>query len=291
MKNILLTGANGQLGSEIRKIAPLYPQFTVFPTDVDTLNICRKQEIKQFLTDNKIDAIINCAAYTAVDKAETDVDACYELNCNAVRYIAEAAEEKTKIIHVSTDYVFDGQENKPVKETDVPSPKSVYGNSKYAGEQALNTIRTENIIIRTAWLYSSFGNNFVKTMIRLGKEKNSINIVNDQFGTPTYAADLAQTIMNILVHTEEKGFFPKGIYHYSNEGVATWYDFCLKIHELAGIVGCQVNPIPTTAYPTAAARPKYSVLDKTKIKETFGIEIPEWKKSLKQCINLINLEK
>lgn len=287
LKNILLTGANGQLGSEIRKTAQSYPQFTIFPTDVNTLNVCLKPEIEQFISDNKIDCIINCAAYTAVDKAESDIAACYELNCNAVRHIAEAAKDNVKIIHISTDYVFDGLSNTPIKETDPPRPQSVYGKSKYEGEQILNAIHPENIIIRTAWLYSAFGNNFVKTMIRLGREQNSINVVNDQFGTPTYAADIAQTIMNIIAFAGKNNIFPKGTYHYTNEGICTWYDFCLKIHELAAITTCRVNPVPTSDYPTAAVRPRYSVLDKTKIKKTFGIEIPEWEESLKKCIKLL----
>ncbi|MDR1561606.1 MAG: dTDP-4-dehydrorhamnose reductase [Dysgonamonadaceae bacterium] len=286
VKNILLTGANGQLGSEIRKIASLYPKFHLFPTDIDTLNICLKPEIEKFIQDNNINYVINCAAYTAVDKAESDIDACYEINKNAVQYIAEAAEGKAKVIHISTDYVFNGLGNKPLKETDNPDPQSVYGKSKRDGEQLLNDCCPENIIIRTAWLYSIYGNNFVKTMIRLGKEQKNISVVNDQFGTPTNAADLAQTIMYIITFAEEKNVFPKGIYHYTNEGVCTWFEFCIKIHELAGITGCQVNPIPTSDYPTPAKRPTYSVLDKTKIKEFFGIDIPNWEDSLNKYIKL-----
>ncbi|MDR1763643.1 MAG: dTDP-4-dehydrorhamnose reductase [Dysgonamonadaceae bacterium] len=287
-KNILLTGANGQLGSEIRKLSADYPQFSFFPTDVDTLDICNKREIEKFLQSKAIDFIINCAAYTAVDKAENDAKLCYAINRDAVRNLAEAARDKAKIIHVSTDYVFDGQGNRPLKETGAVNPQSVYGASKLAGEEALQSICPDcAIIIRTAWLYSAFGNNFVKTMLRLGRERESLNVVSDQFGTPTYAADLASAILKIMVWTEKNNAFPAGIYHYTDEGVCSWYDFTLKIHELAGISGCKVNPVPTSGYPTAAKRPQYSVLDKTKIKQTFDLAIPRWEESLERCIDII----
>ena len=285
MTKILITGANGQLGNEMRVLFESYPQFEFFPTDVAELDLCNKQAIDDFITANKIDYIVNCAAYTAVDKAEDEIDLCYKINQDAVENLAKAASGKAKVIHVSTDYVFDGQGNKPYKETDATNPQSVYGKSKRKGEETLLKNCKESIIIRTAWLYSSFGNNFVKTMIRLGKERDSLNVVADQTGTPTYAADLAKTIMDIIVFDVEKQSFPTGIYHYSNEGVCTWYDFTLKIHGLAGITTCKVNPITTEQYPTRAKRPMYSVLDKTKIKETFGLEIPEWEESLESCIN------
>jgi dTDP-4-dehydrorhamnose reductase len=285
-KNILITGANGQLGSELQQLAALYPQFRFFPTDVDTLNLCHKEDIESFIQQNKIDYVINCAAYTAVDKAEDDVELCYKINRDAVRNLAEAANGKAKIIHISTDYVFDGQGNSPLKESDKTNPQSVYGKSKLAGEQALLENAPESIIIRTAWLYSSFGNNFVKTMMRLGKEKDTLNVVSDQYGTPTYAADLAKAILDIIERSETENQFLADIYHYSNTGICTWYDFCNKIHELSNI-NCNVNPVPTSGYPTKATRPIYSVLDKTKIKETFQIEIPDWDKSLAKCINLL----
>jgi len=285
MKKILITGANGQLGNEMRILFESYPQFEYFPTDIAELDLCDKYAVDSFVSQNNIDYIVNCAAYTAVDKAEDDIDLCYKVNVDAVENLAKAASgSKAKIIHVSTDYVFDGQNTQAYKETDATNPQSVYGKSKKAGEDILLEYCNDCIIIRTAWLYSSFGGNFVKTMIRLGKEKDVLNVVADQIGTPTYAADLAKAIMDIIVFCEKNQSFPAGIYHYSNEGVCSWYDFTLKIHELAGIGACQVNPITTEQYPTRATRPVYSVLDKTKIKETFGIEIPKWEISLKECI-------
>ncbi len=289
MKKILITGANGQLGNEMRVLFSSYSQFEFFPTDIAELDLCNKQAVEEFIDKNKIGYIVNCAAYTAVDKAEDDISLCYKINRDAVENLAEAASGKARIIHVSTDYVFDGQGNRPYKETDSVNPQSVYGKSKREGEEALFKNCKESIVIRTAWLYSSFGNNFVKTMIRLGKERDSLNVVADQTGTPTYAADLAKAIMDMIVFDEKNQSFPAGIYHYSNEGVCTWYDFTLKIHELAGITTCKVGPITTDQYPVKAKRPMYSVLDKTKIKETFGIQIPEWEKSLEKCINKIEL--
>jgi len=286
--SILITGANGQLGSELQKLIPLYPQFRFFPTDIDTLDLCNKAAIESFVDKNRIDYIINCAAYTAVDKAEDDIALCYRINCDAVRNLAEAAGQ-AKIIHISTDYVFDGTSDRPLRETDKTNPQSVYGKSKLEGEQILLKIAPGgSIIIRTAWLYSSFGNNFVKTMIRLGKEKDSLNVVNDQIGTPTYAADLAKVILQIIEESEKNNTFHAGIYHYSNEGVCTWYDFCLKIHELAGIKTCKVNPVSTAEYTVKAPRPLYSVLDKTKIKETFHLKIPQWEESLEKAIQLLS---
>jgi dTDP-4-dehydrorhamnose reductase len=284
-KNLLITGANGQLGSELQLLAVLYPSFRFFPTDVDTLNLCNKDEIELFIRENAIDYVINCAAYTAVDKAEDDAALCYKINRDTVRNLAEAASGKSRIIHISTDYVFDGTGQSPLKETDKTNPQSVYGKSKLEGEQVLMEVLPESIIIRTAWLYSSFGNNFVKTMIRLGKEKESLNVVNDQTGTPTYAADLAKAILDIIAFIENRNVFPAGIYHYSNEGICSWYDFCLKILELADIKTCKVNPVSTAEYPTKAKRPVYSVLDKTKIKDIFQIEIPQWETSLEKMIS------
>jgi dTDP-4-dehydrorhamnose reductase len=284
-KNILITGSKGQLGSELGKLYAQYPQFRFFSTDVDELDLTQKEAVSMFVAENKIDYIVNCAAYTAVDRAEDDVDLCYKINRDAVRNLAEAAKGKAKIIHVSTDYVFDGNADSPYKETDAVNPQSVYGKSKCDGEEVLLTTNSESIIIRTAWLYSTFGNNFVKTMIRLGKEKPELNVVCDQQGTPTYAADLAQAILSILDYSEKTNTFHSGIYHYTNEGITSWFEFTEKIHQLAGITTCSVHPIPTDQYPTKAKRPMYSVLDKGKIKKTFGIVIPEWEVSLRKCIH------
>jgi dTDP-4-dehydrorhamnose reductase len=283
-KNILVTGANGQLGNELQVLFPHYQSFNFFATDVDTLNLCNKKETENFIRQNEIRYVVNCAAYTAVDKAEDEVELCYKINRDAVRNLAEAARGKAKIIHISTDYVFDGKATAPYKETDATQPQSVYGKSKEEGEIALLEQAPESIIIRTAWLYSSFGSNFVKTMIRLGKERASLNVVNDQTGTPTYAADLSKAILDIIVFSENVQTFASGIYHYSNEGITTWFDFTEKIFQLSGIKSCQLNPIPTSGYPTKAARPEYSVLDKTKIKETFHVAVPEWEESLEKML-------
>ncbi|GHT02694.1 NAD(P)-dependent oxidoreductase [Bacteroidia bacterium] len=282
--NILITGAKGQLGSELQEIQAKYPEFNFIPTDVDELDLTKKEAVATFIDTHKINYIINCAAYTAVDKAEDDVELCYKINRDAVNNLAEAANGKAKIIHISTDYVFDGKTTAPYKTTDATHPQSVYGKSKLAGEDVLLAACPESIIIRTAWLYSIYGNNFVKTMLRLGKERTKLNVVYDQKGTPTYAADLAQAILSVIVHSEKTQIFPAGIYHYSNEGVTTWFDFTEKIFQLAGITTCTVHPVTTGQYPTKAARPQYSVLDKTKIKKTFEIIVPEWEHSLEKCI-------
>ncbi|MDR0427479.1 MAG: dTDP-4-dehydrorhamnose reductase [Dysgonamonadaceae bacterium] len=283
-KNILVAGANGQLGNELQLLFDHYPGFEFFPADVDVLDLTDQTKTKAFVAKNRIDYIVNCAAYTAVDKAEDEPERCYEINKDAVAYLAEAARGKAKIIHISTDYVFDGTNTIPYKETDQTNPPSVYGKSKKEGEEILFSIHPESIVIRTAWLYSSFGNNFVRTMIRLGNEKTELNVVADQKGTPTCAADLAKAILDIIVHAEENKTFPAGIYHYSNEGETTWYGFAKEIFRLTGI-NCRINPIATAQYPTKASRPMYSVLDKTKIKQTFRIDIANWEDSLKKCID------
>ncbi|MDL2223690.1 dTDP-4-dehydrorhamnose reductase [Bacteroidales bacterium OttesenSCG-928-M06] len=285
MKNILITGSKGQLGSELQRLFSAFSEFTFFPTDIDTLDLTNKQQIENYINQADIHYIINCAAYTAVDKAEDDIENCYKVNREAVKNIAESACGKAKVIHVSTDYVFDGTNTYPYKESDATNPQSVYGKSKKEGEEMLLSICPESIIIRTSWLYSSFGNNFVKTMLRLAKEKSELNIVSDQRGTPTYAADLAFAILSIISFSEKKNNYPAGIYHYSNEGDTSWFDFTRKIMEIAGIKSCQINSIPTNAYPTKATRPMYSVLDKTKIKKTFSLTIPTWEESLKVCLN------
>lgn len=287
-KNVLVTGSNGQLGSELKRATKNHEENLNFIfTDVAELDITNRQAVDQFVKDNKIKYIINCAAYTAVDKAEDDADLCAKINKDAVENLGLAAtNNNAKVIHISTDYVFDGTNNKPYIESDSVSPKSVYGKTKQEGENILLKTCPQSIIIRTAWLYSIFGNNFVKTMIKLGNERDSLNVVADQTGTPTNAADLATAIVKILDHCEAYQF-DSGIYHYSNEGVTTWFDFTKSIHKHAQIT-CDVKPITTDQYPTRAARPQYSVLDKTKIKSTFNIEIPQWEDSLKKCIEDLN---
>lgn len=281
MKNILITGANGQLGNEMRLLAEVNKEYTYFFTDVAELDICDEQAVMNFVTDHQIDIIVNCAAYTAVDKAEDNQELCDKLNHVAPGYLAKAIQTRGGyLVQVSTDYVFDGTAHVPYTEEQPTCPDSVYGTTKLAGEQEAMKYCANTMIIRTAWLYSTFGNNFVKTMIRLGKEKEALGVIFDQIGTPTYARDLAVAIFAAI----NKGIVP-GIYHYSNEGVCSWYDFTQMIHHLAGIGTCKLRPLHTEEYPTKANRPHYSVLDKTKIKDTYGIEIPYWVDSLKECID------
>ena len=285
MKNILVTGAYGQLGNEVRILSANYPEYNFMFTDVDSLDITDKNELIDFVTGNDIRYIINCAAYTAVDKAEDDTELCEKINATAVKNLGlAAAETGAGIIHVSTDYVFDGTSCRPYSEDMPTKPCSVYGKTKLKGEKNLLKACPNAIIIRTAWLYSPFGNNFVKTMIKLGSERESLNVIFDQVGTPTYALDLADAILKAMDQTIDTDHDKGGVYHFSNEGVCSWYDFTIKIHEIAGINTCKVNPIETKDYPTKAARPHYSVLNKTKIKQTFNITIPHWEASLKECI-------
>ena len=281
--NILVTGANGQLGNEMQVLARENLQHTYFFMDVQELDICDEQAVYAYVSEHKIDIIVNCAAYTAVDKAEDNVELCDKLNNIAPGYLARAAQANgAAMIQVSTDYVFDGTAHIPYTEDCDPCPDSVYGTTKLEGEYDVMNYFEKAVVIRTAWLYSTFGNNFVKTMIRLGKERDSLGVVFDQIGTPTYANDLAQAIYTII----NKGIV-RGIYHFSNEGVCSWYDFTVAIHRLAGITSCKVKPLHTAEYPAKANRPAYSVLDKTKIKTTFGIEIPHWEESLKRCIDTL----
>lgn len=285
MKNILVTGAYGQLGNEVRILSANYPEYNFLFTDVDSLDITDKNELIDFVTGNDIRYIINCAAYTAVDKAEDDAELCEKINATAVKNLGlAAAEAGAGIIHVSTDYVFDGTSCRPYTEDMPTKPCSVYGKTKLKGEKNLLKACPNAIIIRTAWLYSPFGNNFVKTMIKLGSERESLNVIFDQVGTPTYALDLADAILKAMDQTINTDHEKGGVYHFSNEGVCSWYDFTIKIHEIAGIKTCKVNPIETKDYPTKAARPHYSVLNKSKIKQTFNISIPHWEESLKNCI-------
>ncbi len=256
------------------------PQHTYFNTDVEELDITDRETVVAFVEHNQIDGIVNCAAYTAVDKAEENQELCDLLNHVAPGYLAEAIERRGGwLIQISTDYVFDGTNHTPYVETDPVCPNSVYGRTKLAGEQAAQQACPHTMIIRTAWLYSTFGNNFVKTMIRLGKERQELGVIFDQIGTPTYARDLAVAIFAAI----NQGVKP-GVYHFSNEGVISWYDFTKAIHRIAGISTCHVRPLHTSEYPTPAARPHYSVLDKTKIKQTYGLEIPYWEESLSECV-------
>jgi len=283
-KHILITGANGQLGNEMRLLANEYDQFEFDFTDIAELDLCNAEAVLDYCERTKPSYIVNCAAYTAVDKAEDEIELCRNVNRDAVENLAKAASVVgAKVLHVSTDYVFDGTNTTPYLETDSVCPVSAYGKTKLEGEQVLAANCTDFVILRTAWLYSIYGNNFVKTMIRLGKERENLNVVADQVGTPTYARDLADALMDIVLASEKGNFIP-GIYHFSNEGVCSWFDFTVKIHELAGITTCSVNPIETKDYPTKAARPAYSVLSKEKIKADYDIHIPTWQESLADCI-------
>jgi len=262
------------------------PQHTYFNTDVAELDITDQKAIEAFVEGNKIDGIVNCAAYTAVDKAEDNQELCTKLNATAPEYLAAAVEKRGGwLIQISTDYVFDGTNHTPYVESDPVCPNSVYGRTKLAGEEAALKACQKTMIIRTAWLYSTFGNNFVKTMIRLGKEKSELGVIFDQIGSPTYARDLAVAIFAAI----NQGVKP-GIYHFSNEGVISWYDFTKAIHRIAGITQCHVRPLHTSEYPTPAKRPHYSVLDKTKIKQTYGIEVPYWEESLAECIEKLKIK-
>jgi len=280
--NILVTGSNGQLGNELRKITVHFPDDRFFFTDVDELDITNPEVVDDFFEKTNIQTVINCAAYTAVDKAENDEPAATLINATAVGYLATACQKAdATLVHVSTDYVYDGCACKPYSEDHDTSPASVYGRSKLAGEKAA-LATSKSVVIRTSWLYSSFGNNFLKTMLRFGKEREMLNVVFDQVGTPTYAADLAQVIMKV-VKAAEQNDLTTGIFNYSNEGVCSWYDFAHEIMQQTGLK-CKVRPIETKDYPTPATRPHYSVLNKTRIKMAYGLEIPHWKDSLSQCL-------
>lgn len=283
MMNLLITGANGQLGNEIRVASQQYPQINFFFTDVDTLDITDIDAIENFVAANEISHIVNCAAYTAVDKAEDDEATATLVNVDAVSNLATvASNHKIKFLNVSTDYVFDGTSFVPYTEDMPVCPTNVYGRTKLAGELAIERIYPESITIRTSWLYSSFGNNFVKTMLNLGRTRDQLGVIFDQVGTPTYAADLADAILKIIYQCE----WVSGIYHFSNEGVCSWYDFTKTIHAIANI-NCNVEPIESSAYAVRTPRPHYSVLNKTKIKSTFGINIPYWVDSLRRCISIL----
>lgn len=283
MQTVLVTGSKGQLGNEVQVLASSYSQFEFIFTDVEELDICDRKAVENYFAKRKIDVLLNCAAYTAVDKAEEDVELCYRINEKAVGILGEiAAEYGTRVVHVSTDYVFDGTSYRPYTEDMPVCPATVYGKSKLAGEQLLMDACPTAVIVRTSWLYSSFGNNFVKTMMRLGKERGTLNVIFDQVGTPTYAADLADTLLQII--SADK--FVPGIYHYSNEGVCSWYDFTISIHKMAGI-NCRVLPIESKDYPAKTPRPHYSVLNKNKIKSNYNIQISHWEDGLRRCMDIL----
>ena len=279
--NILVTGSNGQLGNELRKLSCNFPDYRFFFTDVAELDITNADAVNVFFESNRIQTVINCAAYTAVDKAESDEFTATLINATAVGYLAKDCNKaNATLIHVSTDYVYDGHACKPYSEDNSTAPASVYGRSKLAGEKAALTAKS--VVIRTSWLYSSFGVNFVKTMLRLGRERETLNVVFDQVGTPTYAADLAQSIMKIVMSSEQNNL-KTGIFHYSNEGMCSWYDFAHEIMQQSGLK-CMVKPVESKDYPLPAPRPHYSVLNKAHIKAEYGMEIPHWKDSLNKCL-------
>ena len=285
---VLITGSNGQLGSEIKELATNYKKLDFIFKDLPELDISNFKALQAFIIDHNINAVINCAAYTAVDKAEEESIIATKVNYEGVLNIVNAlAKVNGKLIHISTDYVFDGDHFLPYKELYPVSPIGVYGETKGSGELAVINSDIDSVVIRTSWLYSSYGNNFVKTMLRLGSEKENLGVIFDQVGTPTYARDLAITCLDILCGASSAGISKNGnLYHYSNEGVTSWYDFAISIMELGG-VNCKVKPIQTKDYPTLARRPHYSVLNKSKIKTDFKIEIPYWRDSLKDCIEKI----
>jgi dTDP-4-dehydrorhamnose reductase len=285
--NILVTGANGQLANEIKIIAAHYPQYEFFFTTKEELAIENTKAVKSFFEKNGIDYCINCAAYTAVDKAESEKEKAFLINADAVGSLANICNiHQVKLIHISTDYVYDGSSNIPLKEENKTSPINIYGTSKLKGEELALEKNPSATIIRTSWVYSSFGNNFVKTMLRLFKEKNEINVVADQYGSPTYAADLAATIMKCVEKIQQEKQL-SGIFNYCNEGIITWFEFAEEIKSLINS-SCIINPIPTSSYQTAAKRPQYSVLDTSKIKQTLQTSIPDWKESLEKCMEVLN---
>ncbi len=282
MSNVLVTGSTGQLGSELKDLESKFLQYTFYFTDSKILDITNHVLVKEFIKKNSIDVIVNCAAYTAVDKAESELKLADAINHLAVKNFAEISKEMDiKMIHISTDYVFDGANHLPYVESDSVNPQTVYGKTKLAGEEAMLQINPANsIVIRTSWVYSSYGNNFVKTMLRLGKEKEELKIIFDQIGTPTYAKDLANVIIEVLPQIKNEKV---EVYHYSNEGVCSWYDFAKAIFEIKEIP-CNVKPIPTKSYPTPAKRPNYSLLNKAKIKQIYGLTIPYWRDSLRVAL-------
>lgn len=282
---ILVTGAGGQLGLELKAVSPNYPNYDFAFATSEELDITNHNSVDQYITKNNINVIINCAAYTAVDKAETEPVLADAINHLAVKNLAELASKYTiKLIHISTDYVFDGNGNKPYEVEHKTNPINTYGKTKYLGEQAIQEVNpTQAFIIRTSWVYSSFGKNFVKTMLRLGNEKEYIKVVSDQLGTPTYARDLAQFILSFCVNSKKSGVT---FYHYTNAGICSWYDFAQEIMQM-GNRNCKIEAISSIDFPSVAKRPYYAVLDTTQVEKDFDIQIPYWKSSLQQCIQLL----
>lgn len=286
-KKILVTGANGQLGSEIKYLSPDTPYEFTF-VDLEEMDLANEQAIRKFFEKKHFDFIINCAAYTAVDRAEEDRDLAYRINADSLKIIAEIClAKKIRLIHISTDYVFDGNGNQPIPPIATPNPLSIYGKSKLAGEQYVVNILKDAYVVRTAWVYSTFGKNFVKTIAKLAHERETLGVVYDQIGSPTYARDLAGALLRIIQKIESGETDKPGIYHYTNEGAISWYDLACFIVDFYKL-SCRVNPITTEEYKTLAVRPKFSVLDKRSLKGTFGIEIRHWHASLVEC--LTNLE-
>lgn len=283
---ILVTGCYGQLGRSLQKVFSTDPDIEGVYTDYDTLDITNREAVDRMMSDTHFDIVVNCAAYTAVDKAETDEILAGALNTRAVGNLGEAAAKYgTKVIHISTDYVFSGEGFRPYAENDEPYPQGIYGRTKLEGEGLLTSFCQDAMIIRTAWLYSEFGKNFVKTMLSLADTRPELNVVCDQIGTPTFAGDLARAIHAVVKHPT----WEPGIYHFTDEGVASWYDFAMAIFEEAGRK-VRVTPVPTSEYPTPAKRPLYSVLSKGKIKKTFGLAIPYWRDSLRKCLDILNAQ-
>ena len=284
--NILITGSKGQLGLELESLGHQFPNFKLFCTDKFSLDILNFEEAEQYVLKNKIDVVVNCAAYTDVNKAEDEFEMADEVNHLAVRNLGLIAKKHhLKLIHISTDYVFDGNSEIPYKETDATNPQNAYGVSKLNGEKALLEINPQHsIIIRTSWLYSEFGNNFVKSMLKLSKEKESITVVSDQIGSPTYAKDLALAILQIIPQISNDGL---QIYHYANKGQCSWFDFASAIMKIAQ-QNCEILPIPSSAFKTKAKRPKYSLLNTDKIQHTFNLEIPNWEDALRECVSAID---
>lgn len=282
MLHILVTGANGQLGSELRSLEPAYGHFGFTFIDLSEVDLTDESAVENYFSSKDFDVVLNCAAYTAVDKAEKDPLAAMKLNRDAVRYLSSQCKAAdTYLVHISTDYVFDGSSSRPYREDDPTNPQSVYGLSKLAGEEAMMTCLSTGMIIRTSWLYSSYGNNFVKTIYSKAKEKGHLRVVADQVGNPTYARDLAKAILDILPKALSDNELH--ILHYSNEGICSWYEFAGEIVRTAGLP-CTIEPILTSEYPLPAPRPAYSALDKSHIKAIFGIEIPDWKDGLARCL-------
>ncbi len=283
---ILVTGSNGQLGKELKELEHFFPQFNFIFLSREDLPIHHFELVRNFFKGTHPQYLINCAAYTAVDRAESEKELAFQVNAEAAGVLAAICiENNCRFIHVSTDYVFDGTATTPYKEDSPTNPQGIYGASKLEGEKQAFQLNPDSIIIRTSWVYSEFGKNFVKTMLKLMTERDELNVVNDQFGSPTYAADLAKAILSIIANCQiATANWVPGIYHYSNDGSINWYDFALAIKEISGS-NCKVNPIPTSQYPTPAKRPAYSVLDKTKIQQTFGMELKDWKESLKVCLS------